>query len=156
MLRILRNTFLSSRTKFERRMPEALDWDESEPELVVDPETPEAILMNRCNSQLEEMSYPEIAQILSIRTGTVMSRLARARKVVRESLGSTPGAPPSKHWSHQIETHERDADAVIIAREFLRDPYWPLRAARELGPANVVAYAISEELRRKAHKLALR
>ena len=25
------------------------------------------------------------------------------------------------------------ADAVMIAREFLRDPYWPLRAARELG-----------------------
>ena len=25
------------------------------------------------------------------------------------------------------------ADAVIIAREFLRDPYWPLRASRELG-----------------------
>src|SRR3979490_1473857 len=25
------------------------------------------------------------------------------------------------------------ADAVIIAREFPRDPYWPLRAARELG-----------------------
>ena len=24
------------------------------------------------------------------------------------------------------------ADAVIIAREMLRDPYWPLRAAREL------------------------
>jgi 2,4-dienoyl-CoA reductase-like NADH-dependent reductase (Old Yellow Enzyme family) len=25
------------------------------------------------------------------------------------------------------------ADAVILARELLRDPYWPLRAARELG-----------------------
>ena len=25
------------------------------------------------------------------------------------------------------------ADAVVMAREFLRDPYWPLRAARELG-----------------------
>jgi 2,4-dienoyl-CoA reductase-like NADH-dependent reductase (Old Yellow Enzyme family) len=25
------------------------------------------------------------------------------------------------------------ADAVMIAREVLRDPYWPLRAARELG-----------------------
>ena len=25
------------------------------------------------------------------------------------------------------------ADAVIIARELLRDPYWPLRAAHELG-----------------------
>ena len=24
------------------------------------------------------------------------------------------------------------ADAVVMAREFLRDPYWPLRAAREL------------------------
>src|SRR5437879_6226534 len=27
------------------------------------------------------------------------------------------------------------ADAVIIARQLLRDPYWPLRAARELGQA---------------------
>ena len=27
------------------------------------------------------------------------------------------------------------ADTVIIAREFLRDPYWPLRAARELDQA---------------------
>jgi 2,4-dienoyl-CoA reductase-like NADH-dependent reductase (Old Yellow Enzyme family) len=25
------------------------------------------------------------------------------------------------------------ADAVILARELLRDPHWPLRAARELG-----------------------
>jgi 2,4-dienoyl-CoA reductase-like NADH-dependent reductase (Old Yellow Enzyme family) len=32
---------------------------------------------------------------------------------------------------HVIVTGE--ADAVIIARELLRDPYWPLRAARELG-----------------------
>jgi 2,4-dienoyl-CoA reductase-like NADH-dependent reductase (Old Yellow Enzyme family) len=32
---------------------------------------------------------------------------------------------------HIIAT--RQADAVIMAREFLRDPYWPLRAARELG-----------------------
>jgi 2,4-dienoyl-CoA reductase-like NADH-dependent reductase (Old Yellow Enzyme family) len=27
------------------------------------------------------------------------------------------------------------ADTVLIARELLRDPYWPLRAARELGQA---------------------
>ena len=25
-----------------------------------------------------------------------------------------------------------EADAILMAREFLRDPYWPLRAAREL------------------------
>src|SRR3982074_3917622 len=32
---------------------------------------------------------------------------------------------------HIIRTEQ--ADAVIMAREFLRDPYWALRAARELG-----------------------
>ncbi len=26
-----------------------------------------------------------------------------------------------------------DADRVLLAREMLRDPYWPLRAAKELG-----------------------
>jgi 2,4-dienoyl-CoA reductase-like NADH-dependent reductase (Old Yellow Enzyme family) len=25
------------------------------------------------------------------------------------------------------------ADAIVMARAFLRDPYWPQRAARELG-----------------------
>jgi 2,4-dienoyl-CoA reductase-like NADH-dependent reductase (Old Yellow Enzyme family) len=25
------------------------------------------------------------------------------------------------------------ADVVLLARQFLRDPYWPLHAARELG-----------------------
>jgi 2,4-dienoyl-CoA reductase-like NADH-dependent reductase (Old Yellow Enzyme family) len=29
--------------------------------------------------------------------------------------------------------HQHQADALFIAREFLRDPYWPARAARELG-----------------------
>jgi RNA polymerase sigma-70 factor (ECF subfamily) len=116
MFRILRNTFLSSRTKFERRMTDALDSEEDGPELAVDTETPETILMNRSNFQLmqraiddlpvhyretlllcevEEMSYQEIAEVLSIPIGTVMSRLARARKAVRESLGSTPGARSS-------------------------------------------------------------
>jgi 2,4-dienoyl-CoA reductase-like NADH-dependent reductase (Old Yellow Enzyme family) len=32
---------------------------------------------------------------------------------------------------HVIRTGQ--ADAVIMAREFLRDPYWPLRAAEDLG-----------------------
>jgi hypothetical protein len=36
--------------------------------------------------EVEEMSYQETAEILSIPTETVMSRLARARKSVRESL----------------------------------------------------------------------
>lgn len=36
---------------------------------------------------------------------------------------------------HQAESilQKGEADAVLLAREFLRDPHWPLRAARELG-----------------------
>src|ERR1700688_93084 len=47
IFQILRNTFLSSRTNYERRMTEELDSDEDGPELAVDTETPETILMNR-------------------------------------------------------------------------------------------------------------
>jgi RNA polymerase sigma-70 factor, ECF subfamily len=126
MFQILRNTFLSSRSKLERRMTVAMDSEEDGPELAVDTETPETILMNRSNSQLvqraiddlpvhyretillcevEEMSYQEIVEVLSIPIGTVMSRLARARKALRESLLSDPGVPLSRELSRRSETY---------------------------------------------------
>ena len=107
MFQILRNTFLSSRSRLDRLMTVAMDSEEEGAELAVNTETPEGILMNRSNSQLvqramgdlpvhyretlllcevEEMSYQEIAEVLSIPIGTVMSRLARARRGVRQSL----------------------------------------------------------------------
>jgi RNA polymerase sigma-70 factor (ECF subfamily) len=127
MFRILRNTFLSSCTKIERRMTVTLDSEDDGPELAVENDTPETIIMRRSDSQLvqsaidnlpvhhrealllcevEEMSYQEIAEALSIPIGTVMSRLSRARKAVRESLRNGSDAPLSRDSPHHIEPHE--------------------------------------------------
>ena len=42
--------------------------------------------------ELEDLSYKDIAQIVDIPVGTVMSRLARARALMRDALNS-PGRP---------------------------------------------------------------
>src|SRR6202050_4302396 len=107
MYRILRNTFLTSRTGLSVTMSVPLDPEQDASELAVENDTPETILLRRSNSQtvlsavdhlpvhyrevlllceVEEMSYLEIAETLSIPVGTVMSRLSRARKALRESL----------------------------------------------------------------------
>jgi 2,4-dienoyl-CoA reductase-like NADH-dependent reductase (Old Yellow Enzyme family) len=57
-------------------------------------------------------------------------RIRRESGVVTGALGMITSAVQAEHI---LATGQ--ADAVVIAREMLRDPYWPLRAARELGQA---------------------
>ena len=107
IFQILRNTFLSSRSTLDRRMTVAVDSEEDFPALPATSATPESLLIERSGNDavrcaieqlpviyrevillcdVEDASYREIAEILSIPMGTVMSRLARARRAVRESL----------------------------------------------------------------------
>jgi RNA polymerase sigma-70 factor (ECF subfamily) len=107
MYRILRNTFLTSRTGLKVVMTVALDSDEDGPELAVEHETPETVLFERVDRdqlqralddlpvhfreilvlcEVEEMSYQEISETLSVPIGTVMSRLSRARRSLRDRL----------------------------------------------------------------------
>jgi RNA polymerase sigma-70 factor, ECF subfamily len=106
--RILRNTFLTSQTGLKAAVALGAD-DEAVPEPATQT-TPESILLVRFEIEsiqralealpvhyrevillcdLEEMSYQEISQTLSIPMGTVMSRLSRARKAMRAQLSAT-------------------------------------------------------------------
>lgn len=106
MFRILRNTFLTSRTGLERRSTEQ-ESEEVFEESLASYDTPELALIRKVDIEIvqqgiarlpssfrevlilanvEEMKYQEIAETVAIPPGTVMSRLARARKQLREYI----------------------------------------------------------------------
>ena len=107
--RILRNTFLTSRTGLKVSATVPLDPEENEAVLPVTADTPESLFLAQADQQticqalaqlplhfrevillgdVEEMSYQEIAETLGIPMGTVMSRLSRARRAMRELLST--------------------------------------------------------------------
>jgi RNA polymerase sigma-70 factor (ECF subfamily) len=106
MFRILRNTFLTSRTGLQAKMTVPLETEDEAP-VAVTWETPETLALASASREalqfaleelpvayrevvllcdVEEMKYRDIAEVLSVPIGTVMSRLARARKLLRQSL----------------------------------------------------------------------
>jgi len=110
MFRILRNAFLNSRTGLAAQKTDALeDQEVSVDEAVSHGVTPESLLLRAEDEkalfaaldslpvthreiillcEVDEMSYREIAQVLDVPVGTVMSRLARARAGLRAALGA--------------------------------------------------------------------
>jgi RNA polymerase sigma-70 factor, ECF subfamily len=107
MYRILRNTFLTTKAGLKASAFVSFDSDDDKPAEPAVLETPESVLLARANletiqdalenlpvkfreiillSDLEEMSYQEIGETLGIPAGTVMSRLSRARRAMRELL----------------------------------------------------------------------
>jgi RNA polymerase sigma-70 factor (ECF subfamily) len=107
IFRILRNTFLKSCPLRERQLMVGLDSEEQALPVFATHTTPESLFIDTSGiaairtaieelpaiyrevillCDVEEASYKEIAKILSIPIGTVMSRLARARRTVREAL----------------------------------------------------------------------
>ena len=121
MFRILRNTFLNSRTGLQAKLTVPLDAEDEAP-LAVTWENPETLALASATREalqtaieglpvayrevillcdVEEMKYREIADVLAVPIGTVMSRLARGRKLLRQTLASERAAAPARERLEQ-------------------------------------------------------
>jgi RNA polymerase sigma-70 factor (ECF subfamily) len=112
MYRILRNTYITSRSGLAAHAMSSLDEDDMELVAVVGHTiTPESVLLKQETQStvldalaslpvsfreivllcdIEELSYREISTVLSVPIGTVMSRISRGRRLLRQTLATKP------------------------------------------------------------------
>jgi 2,4-dienoyl-CoA reductase-like NADH-dependent reductase (Old Yellow Enzyme family) len=78
------------------------------------------------------------AQQIPLAPGYQVPFAARIRRAAGIATGAVGLITEPRHAQEIIETGQ--ADAVLIGRQSLRDPYFPLRAARELGQELAVPF----------------
>jgi 2,4-dienoyl-CoA reductase-like NADH-dependent reductase (Old Yellow Enzyme family) len=109
----------------------ATDWKEGG--WTLDDSVALAPLLKECGADLIDCSSGGLAPDAQVQTGPAYQTPFAER--IRRETGVLTGAVGLITEAAQADEIIRSgrADLVLLAREFLRDPYWPLHAARTLG-----------------------
>jgi RNA polymerase sigma-70 factor (ECF subfamily) len=145
LFRILKNTYINTYRKVQRT-PDQVDWAQVEDfydsitpdDLRKRHKNPEELLLEKSVDGrveeavaalpteyravvllnfMEDMSYKEIAEILEIPMGTVMSRLHRGRKILQHKLRDYAAS------TNLLPSHKEDGDAATSGRVVPMDAY---------------------------------
>jgi RNA polymerase sigma-70 factor (ECF subfamily) len=135
LLKIVRNTCYTWLQK-NRAKQKAASFDENVHTDLTETQDPESLLLRKADGQsldraveelpgtfrevlvlleLEGLSYKQISEVLGIPIGTVMSRLARARRRLREYLSVQISSPEGAGGPLKGRVHQHDVESEKAA-----------------------------------------